>query len=80
MKPEQTLYGASFFKGISISLSGILLFDPRHEHSSAPTAHFPGRHAQWPSRKALLSAPPKAVLDGREHDGTVSTIGLRLDQ
>src|SRR5437660_1356628 len=47
----------------------ILLFDPRREHSSIPTAHCRRRRAQWRSRTALLQRRRRLVLDGREHGG-----------
>jgi hypothetical protein len=55
----------------------ILLFDPRCEHSSAPTAILAAvarRACQgWPR----LSRPPEGLgLDGNEHDGTFERIGL----
>ena len=46
----------------------ILLFDPRREHSSVPTAYFHRRRAQRRSRMAS-SRRRRLVLDGREHGG-----------
>src|SRR3989442_15589554 len=53
----------------------ILLFDPRREHSSIPTAHCRRRRAQWRSRTALLQRRRRLVLDGREHGGRLPLIG-----
>src|SRR6266487_1395052 len=53
----------------------ILLFDPRGEHSSIPTAHCRRRRAQWRSRTALLQRRRRLVLDGREHGGRLPVIG-----
>ena len=53
----------------------ILLFDPRREHSSVPTAYFHRRRAQRRSRTALLQRRRRLVLDGREHDGRLPAIG-----
>ena len=53
----------------------ILLFDPRREHSSIPTAHCRRRRAQWRSRTALLQRRRRLVLDGREHGGRLPAIG-----
>jgi hypothetical protein len=53
----------------------ILLFDPRREHSSIPTAYFHRRRAQRRSRTALLQRRRRLVLDGREHDGRLPAIG-----
>ena len=53
----------------------ILLFDPRREHSSIPTAHCRRRRAQWRSRTALLQRRRRLVLDGREHGGRLPVIG-----
>ena len=47
----------------------ILLFDPRCEHSSVPTAYDCRRRAQRRSRTALLQRRRRLVLDGREHGG-----------
>jgi hypothetical protein len=38
----------------------ILLFDPRREHSSAPTAHCHCRRAQRGVKDGASLAPPKA--------------------
>jgi len=54
----------------------ILLFDPRREHSSVPTAYFHRRRAQRRSRTALLQRRRRLVLDGREHGGKLPAIGL----
>src|SRR5664280_1058435 len=56
-------------------LHSILLFDPRREHSSVPTAYFHRRRAQRRSRMALLQRPTRIVLDGREHGGRLPAIG-----
>jgi hypothetical protein len=53
----------------------ILLFDPRREHSSAPTAYFHRRRAQRRSRTALLQRRRRLVLDGREHGGRLPATG-----
>src|ERR1700730_8543744 len=53
----------------------ILLFDPRREHSSVPTAYFHRRRAQRRSRTALLQRGRRLVLDGREHGGRLPAIG-----
>jgi hypothetical protein len=81
---EQALYGASFVKGsvifhLSLSFTRILWFDPRREHSFVPTVRALCRRAQWPSRTALLQRRRRLVLDGREHGGTLSAIGLQFD-
>ena len=56
--PAYGLYGAFFVKGASRHFCprcySILLFDPRREHSSIPTAHCRRRRAQRGSRTALL--------------------------
>ena len=58
--PAYGLYGAFLVKGASRHFLScccfILLFDPRREHSSIPTAHCRRRRAQRRSRTALLSA------------------------
>jgi hypothetical protein len=73
------LYGAFFVKGASRHfgrpLHSILLFDPRREHSSVPTAYFHRRRAQRRSRTALLQRRRRLVLDGREHGGRLPAIG-----
>src|SRR6202165_2154931 len=73
------LYGSFFVKGASRHfgrpLHSILLFDPRREHSSVPTAYFHRRRAQRPSRTALLQRRRSLVLDGREHGGRLPAIG-----
>src|SRR5258708_39627790 len=73
------LYGAFFVKGASRHfgrpLRSILLFDPRREHSSVPTAYFHRRRAQRRSRTALLQRRPRLVLDRREHRGRLPAIG-----
>ena len=56
-------------------LHSILLFDPRREHSSVPTAYFHRRRAQRRSRTALLQRRRRLVLDGREHGGRLPAIG-----
>jgi len=53
----------------------ILLFDPRREHSSAPTAYCRRRRAQRGSRTALLQRRRRLVLDQREHGGNLPVIG-----
>src|SRR5215475_6378604 len=58
----------------------ILLFDPRREHSSAPTADFRHRRAQRRSRTALLQRRRRPVLDGREHGGRLPAIGWSAAQ
>ena len=55
--PAYGLYGAYFVKGGAHQFSPrlvlfILLFDPRREHSSAPTAYCHRRRAQRGSRTA----------------------------
>jgi hypothetical protein len=73
------LYGAFIVKGASRHfgrpLHSILLFDPRREHSSVPTAYFHRRRAQRQSRTALLQRRRRLVLDGREHGGRLPAIG-----
>src|ERR1700690_4540646 len=73
------LYGAFFVKVASRHfgrpLHSILLFDPRREHSSVPTASFHRRRAQRRSRTALLQRRRRLVLDGREHGGRLPAIG-----
>jgi hypothetical protein len=54
---------------LSCFVISILLFDPRREHSSVPTAYFRRRRAQRRSRTALLQRRRRLVLDGREHGG-----------
>src|ERR1019366_5324322 len=77
--PASGLYGAFFVKGASRHFSrplhSILLFDPRREHSSVPTAYFHRRRAQRRSRTALLRRPRRFVLEGREHGGRLPAIG-----
>ena len=77
--PASGLYGAFFVKwyhAIFVFLChSILLFDPRREHSSAPTAYFHRRRAQRRSRTALLQRRRRLVLDGREHGGRLLAIG-----
>src|SRR6202163_2608261 len=77
--PASGLYGAFFVKGASRQsgrpLHSILLFDPRREHSSVPTAYFHRRRAQRRSRTALLQRRRRLVLDGREHGGRLPAIG-----
>ena len=53
----------------------ILLFDPRREHSSVPTAYFHRRRAQGQSRTALLQRRRRLVLDGHEHGGMLPAVG-----
>jgi hypothetical protein len=68
--------GLSLSMGIIVFLChSILLFDPRREHSSAPTAYFHCRRAQRRSRTALLQRRRRLVLDGREHGGRLPAIG-----
>src|ERR1700737_3229862 len=73
------LYGAFFVKGASRHfgrpLHSILLFDPRREHSSVPTAYFHRRRAQRQSRTALLQRRRRLFLDGRGHGGGLPAIG-----
>src|ERR1700730_2001315 len=61
------LYGAFIVKGASRHFGrpfhSILLFDPRREHSSVPTAYFHRRRAQRRSRTALLQRRRRLVLD-----------------
>src|SRR5271169_6112474 len=77
--PAYGLYGAFFVKETSRHfgrpLHSILLFDPRREHSSVPTAYFHRRRAQRRSRTALLQRRRRLVLDGREHGGRLSRSG-----
>src|ERR1700682_290102 len=79
LKLSSGLYGAFFVKGASRHfrrpLHSILLFDPRREHSSVPTAYFHRRRAQRRSRTALLQRRRRFVLDGREHGGRLPAIG-----
>src|ERR1700687_4841360 len=57
------LYGAFFVKGASRHfgrpLHSILLFDPRREHSSVPTAIFPSPSRAAAVKDGASSAPPK---------------------
>jgi len=54
------------------------LFDPRREHSSAPTAKSHSRRAQGLSRLAASSRPPEGLgLDWPEHGGTLDRLGWR---
>src|ERR1700720_3437149 len=73
------LYGAFIVKGASRHfgrpLHSILLFDPRREDSSVPTAYFHRRRAQRRSRTALLQRRRRLVLDGRGHGGRLAAIG-----
>jgi hypothetical protein len=73
------LYGAFFVKGhhaiFVVLYHSILLFDPRRDHSSVPTAYFHRRRAQRRSRTALLQRRRRLVLDGREHGGRLPAIG-----
>src|SRR5258705_8079545 len=64
----------------SLLCYSILLFDPRREHSSAPTADFRHRRAQRRSRTALLQRRRRLVLDGREHGGRLPAIGWSAAQ
>src|SRR5256884_9042859 len=61
---------------LSCFVAFILLFDPRREHSSVPTAHCRRRRAQRRSRTALLQRRRRLVLDGREHGGRLPLIGV----
>src|ERR1700681_2310564 len=58
------LYGAFIVKGASRHfgrpLHSILLFDPRREHSSVPTAYFHRRRGAAAVKDGASSAPPKA--------------------
>src|SRR6516225_1844185 len=58
----------------------ILLFDPRREHSSVPTAYYHRRRAQRGSRTALLQRRRRLVLDHREHGGRLPAIGWSAAQ
>ena len=61
-------------------LGSILWFDPRREHSSAPTAKSRGRRAQGLSRLAAPSRPPAGLgLDWSEHGGMLDRIGAAGD-
>jgi hypothetical protein len=56
-------------------LGSILLFDPRREHSSVPTAKWHSRCAEGLSRLAASSRPPAGLgLDWPEHSGTLDRI------
>jgi len=63
-----------------VALQFILLFDPRAEHSSVPTATIRAVARSggqgWPLFAATASAA-RSVLDGREHDGTLPRVGAR---
>src|ERR1700694_2055354 len=63
--PAYGLYGAFIVKGASRHfgrpLHSILLFDPRREHSSVPTAYFHRRRAQRRSRTPLLQRRRRLV-------------------
>jgi hypothetical protein len=80
-RPHPACMGLSLSRGITPFLSSlspchsILLFDPRREHSSAPTAYLHRRRAQRRSRTALLQRRRRLVLDGREHGGKLPAIG-----
>src|SRR5258708_1593931 len=61
------LYGAFFVKGGAHHFVApsrpcllILLFDPRREHSSAPTAYWPSPSRAARVKDGASSAPPKA--------------------
>jgi hypothetical protein len=59
-----------------VYVGSILLFDPRREHSSAPTAKSHSRRAQGLSRLAASSRPPEGPgLDWPEHGGTLDRLG-----
>src|SRR6516164_5626742 len=59
-----------------VYVGSILLFDPRREHSSAPTAKLHSRRAQGLSRLAASSRPPEGPgLDWPEHGGTLDRLG-----
>src|ERR1700681_5120773 len=64
LKLSSGLYGAFFVKGASRHfgrpLHSILLFDPRREHSSVPTAYFHRRRGAAAVKDGASSAPPKA--------------------
>src|SRR5208282_4491943 len=64
-----SLSSVPIFHPFAFLLGFILLFDPRREHSSAPSAYFHRRRAQRRSRTALLQRRRRLVLDGREHGG-----------
>src|SRR5271157_719324 len=70
-----SLSSVPIFHPFAFLLGFILLFDPRREHSSAPTAYFHRRRAQRRSRTALLQRRRRLVLDGREHGGRLPAIG-----
>ena len=55
----------------------ILWFDPRREHSSAPTAKSLGRRAQGPVKAGrVFRGPPEGLgLDWPEHGGILDRIG-----
>jgi hypothetical protein len=62
--------------GFLALLGSILWFDPRHEHSSIPTAKSRSRRAQGLSRLAASSRPPAGLgLDWPEHGGILDRIG-----
>jgi hypothetical protein len=77
--PAYGLYGAFLVKGASRHFLScccfILLFDPRREHSSAPTAYYHRCRAQRWSRTALFQRRRRLVLDHREHGGRLPVIG-----
>jgi hypothetical protein len=57
-------------------VGSILLFDPRREHSSVPTARSRSRRAQGLSRLAASSRPPEGLgLDSPEHGGMLDGLG-----
>src|SRR5882757_654399 len=65
-----------------LACSDILSFvRPHRRLSSAPTANFGRRRAQWRSRMARLRATASAarsVLDGCEHDGMLDRVGAAI--
>jgi hypothetical protein len=62
-----------------VYVGSILWFDPRREHSSAPTAKSRSRRAQGLSRLAASSRPPEGLgLDWPEHGGRLKRIGLEV--
>jgi hypothetical protein len=70
--------GGKFFRN---HISSILLFDPRREHSSIPTAKVSSRRAQGLSRLAASSRPPEGLgLDWPEHGGMLERIGAGGDR
>src|ERR1039457_6397240 len=74
--PHPACMGLSLSRGhhaiFVVLCHSILLFDPRRERSSVPTAYFHRRRAQRRSRTAHLQRRRRLVLDGGEHGGRLA--------